>query len=72
MKDSGWRFDTNISMTMFFYKTDEMNGPSYVEIPLRNSAILIIEVSDKCCLIWSTLAYLHPIADSKNGHATTN
>ena len=49
-----------------------MNGPSYVEIPLRNSAILIIEVSDKFCLIWSTLAYLHPIADSKNGHATTN
>ena len=26
MKDSGWRFDKIISMTIYFYKTQELNG----------------------------------------------
>ena len=49
-----------------------MNGSSYVKIPLRSSAILNIEANDNFSFIWSILAYLHPIADSKNGHATRN
>ena len=60
MKDSGWRFDKNNSMTIYFYKTNEMNGSNYVKIPLRTNAILNIENNDKYCFLWSILAFLHP------------
>ena len=49
-------------------KTGELNGSSYVKIPLRSSTISSIQNDDKYCFIWSILAYLYPIADSKNGH----
>ena len=35
MKDSGWRFDKLNSMTVYFYKTGELNGSNYVKVPLR-------------------------------------
>ena len=60
MKDSGWRFDKINSMTIYFYKTTELNGSNYVKIPLRSNAILNIENNDKYCFLWSILAYLHP------------
>ena len=60
MKDSGWRFDKINSMTVYFYKTSEMDGGSYVKIPLRSNAILNIENNDKYCFLWPLLAYLHP------------
>ena len=60
MKDSGWRFDKINSMTVYFYKTTEMNGSNYVKIPLRSNAILNVENNDKYCFLWSMLAYLHP------------
>ena len=47
-------------MKISFYKTAELNGSSYVKIPLRSNPILIIGNSDNYCFIWSTLAYLHP------------
>ena len=47
-------------MTMYFYKTGEINGGSYVKIPLRSNAILNIENDDKYCFRWNTLSYLHP------------
>ena len=47
MKDSGWRFDKNISMIVYFHKSDEMNGRHYVKIPQRSNAILNIENNDK-------------------------
>ena len=31
MKDSGWRFDKNNSMTKYIFKTGEMNGSNYVK-----------------------------------------
>ena len=61
MKDSGWRFDKINSMTIYFYKTNEMNGSNYVKIPLRSNAIFNIENNDKYCFLWSILAYLHPL-----------
>ena len=64
MKDSGWRFNKLISMTIYFYKTKELNGSSYVKIPLRSSAILNIENEDKYCFLWSILAFLHPCENS--------
>ena len=60
MKDSGWRFDKINSMTVYFYKTNEMNRSNYVKIPLRSSAILNIENNDKHSFLWSILASLHP------------
>ena len=47
IKESGWVFDKINSMKMSFYKTGELNGTSYVKIPLRPNAILNIENNDK-------------------------
>ena len=38
-KESGWIFDKINSMKRSFYKTVELNGTSYVKIPLRSNAI---------------------------------
>ena len=64
MKDSGWRFEKINSMTIYFYKTNEMNGSNYIKIPLRSSAILNVENNDKFCFLWSILAYLHPCSNN--------
>ena len=56
IKDSGSRFDKIFSMTIYFYKTGELNGSNYVKISLRSSAILNIENDDKYCFLWSVLA----------------
>ena len=64
MKDSGWRFDKINSMTVYFYKTTELNGSNYVKVPLRSNAILNIENNDKYCFLWSILASLHPCNNS--------
>ena len=60
MKDSGWRFDKIISMTVYFYKIRELNGSNYIKLPLRSKAILNIEDNDKYCFLWSILASFHP------------
>ena len=60
MKESGWIFDKINSMKISFYKSTELNGSSYVKIPLRSNAILNIQNNDKYCFIWSILASLHP------------
>ena len=65
MKDSGWRFDKIISLTVYFYKTNEMNGSVYIKIPLRSNAILNVEINDKYCFLWSIMAHIHPC---KNNH----
>ena len=59
-KESGWISDKFNSMKIGFYKTGEINGSSYVTIPLRSNAILNIQNNDKYCFFWSMLAYLHP------------
>ena len=51
-------------MTIYFYQTDELNGSSYLKIPLRSSAILNIENDDNYCFLWSILAHLHPCENS--------
>ena len=63
-KESGWIFDKINSMKISFYKTTELNGTSYVRIPLRTSAILNVQKNDKHCFIWSILASLHPCENS--------
>ena len=64
MKGSGWRFDKNNTMTICFYKSNELNGSSYVKNPFRSNAILNFENNDKYCFIWSLLASLHPCNNS--------
>ena len=55
-KESGCRCDKNKnnSLTIFFYKTTELNSSIYVKIPLRSSGILNIESDDK---------YFFPLVD---------
>ena len=48
------------SVKTSFYKTGELNGSSYVKIPLRWNAILNFQSNDKYCFFWSFLASLHP------------
>ena len=60
MKEFGWIFDKINSMKISFYKTTELNGTSYVKIPLRSNAILNFQINYKHCFIWSILASLHP------------
>ena len=64
MKESGWVFDKIISMKISFYKTGELNGTSYVKIPLRSNAILNVQNNDKYCFIRSILASLHPCVNT--------
>ena len=63
-KESGWIFEELNSMKITFYKTEELNGTSYVKIPLRSSPILNIQNNDKYCFIWSILASLHPCVNT--------
>ena len=60
MKESGWIFQRVNSMTISFYNTGNMDGSSYIKVPLRSSAILNIKNDDKYCFLWSILAKLHP------------
>ena len=57
-KESGWIFDKINSMEISFYKTEELNGTSYVKNPLRSNATLNVQNNDKYCFIWSILASL--------------
>ena len=43
MRESGWDFQRVNSMTISFYNTGNMDGSSYVKVPLRSSAIKNIE-----------------------------
>ena len=47
-------------MKIRFYKTEELNGSSYVKIPLRSNALIKFKNNNKNCFIWSILASLHP------------
>ena len=60
MRESGWNFQRVNSMTISFYNTGNMDGSSYIKIPLRSSAIVNIKNDDKYCFIWSILVKLHP------------
>ena len=53
MKHFGWRFDKINSVIVYFYKTGEMDGRSFVKTPLRSSAILKNENDDKYCFLGS-------------------
>ena len=60
MKESGWNFQKNNTMLISLYKSEELNGSSYVKIPLRSNAFVNIKNDAKYCFIWSMLASLHP------------
>ena len=66
-QESCWIFDKIISMKIGFYKTGELDGSSYVEIPLRSNTLLNLKNNDNYCFIWSVLASLHP-CDNDHPH----
>ena len=45
-KESGWIFEKTNSLRIRFYKTGELNGSSFVKIPLRSNALLNIKNDD--------------------------
>ena len=47
-------------MSIYFYKTGELNGIYCIKYPLRSNAVLNFENIDKCCFIWTLVASLHP------------
>ena len=47
-------------MKIKFHKTGELNGSSYVKIPLRSNVLINIKNDDKHCFLWSILASFHP------------
>ena len=53
-------------MVLSFNKSCELKGCIHVKIPLKCPTILNSEKIDKFCILWSILAKLHPISDSKN------
>ena len=69
-KESGWVFDRINSMKIRFYKTRELDGSSYVKIPLRSNALIIVKNNDKYCFIWSVLASLHPCGNDHPNRAS--
>ena len=58
-KEFGWIFDKINSMKIRFSETGELNGSSYVKVPLRSNALINIKNNDKYCFLWSILTYLH-------------
>ena len=60
----------NNSMTQYFHKTAEMDGSSYVKVPLRRFDSLNIETDDKYYFLWSILAHFDQTADQKSKHST--
>ena len=60
MKISGWRSDKINSMTVYFYKTGELNRSNYVKIPLTSNAMLNFGNNGKYCFLWSKLVFLDP------------
>ena len=51
-KESGWIFDKIKSRKLRFYETGELNGSSYVKIPLRSNALTNTKNNDKYCFVW--------------------
>ena len=66
MRESGWVFQTVTLMTISYYNAGNMDGSSYVKVPLRSSAILNIKNDDKYCFLWSILAKLHHCENNSN------
>ena len=64
-KDSGWILDKIDLMTKYFYDNTELNGSTYVKIPLRSSAVINIDSDDDYCFLWSKVANTLPC---KNNH----
>ena len=48
-KETGWVFDKNNSMKKRVNETGEVNGSSFVKIPLRSNAIFNVEITDLYC-----------------------
>ena len=62
-KESGWIIDKINSIKVRCHKTGELNGSSYVKIPLRSNVLINIENNDEYCFLWSKLADLPPCED---------
>ena len=70
-KESGSIFDKINSMKKYFYKIGELKGSSFVKLPLRSSALIIIKKNDNFCFMWSILVSLHPCENDHPNRVST-
>ena len=62
---SGWSLERVISLTVHTVAYQPLMGNSYIKLPqfiTKKKAVLNIENQDDKCILWSILAYLHPLA----------
>ena len=59
-------------MSISFYISGELDGSSYVRIPLRPFASVKIKNGDKFCLIWSILASLLPCENGNRNRVSNS
>ena len=56
MKGSGSNFCRNEYLKIWFDKTKDLTGNSYVKLPIRSNASLNIQNNDTKCFIWFILS----------------
>ena len=69
-KNGGFRFIQVNSLTIYFFKTAELNGSSYRKTPVGSSVVLKTDNDDEFGFVQSMRAHLHALADSKIGQPT--
>ena len=72
MLGSGWNLQGINHLKIYFHKTNDINGRTYIKIPIRSNAILNIQNIDTYCFLWSILANMHPVDKIHNGLVTMN
>ena len=68
---SGWNFNyiSEISLNLHLIKSSV--GGTYKELPFKSNVILNIQnENDDYCIIWSLLAYLHPVGTTEHAYRT--
>ena len=71
---SGWSLDRVLSLTVHTVAYQPLMGNSYVKLPKfieSKKAVLNIQNQDDKCILWSILAYLHPVDRSANANRVT-
>ena len=61
MQGSGWDLQGINHLKIYFHKTNELNGMTYVKFPIRSNSVLNNQNADTYCFLWSILASIYPV-----------
>ena len=56
-----------MSRRVILFITNVAKGASYIKLPIKNQALVIIEFKANLCGIYGILAFLHPPRGNLNG-----